>query len=425
MDFIKNLLKYTKDDSLIRDSFILFVATMIMNFGGFAYHFVMGRMLGPADYGILGFILSLFYILLVPFNVIQTSLSKFVATFKAKNDNKNISSLFNKSLKKLFLFGVIGLVIFGVASIFLARVLEIPFTVLILVGFSIPFILLLPVIRGILQGLQLFKGLGSNMIFEAFSKFFIGLLFVVFGFGVFGAVFGIVASYFISFLIGYLLLRNRFVGNKGTFKSREIYTYSWPVFFALFALTLFYSIDVILVKYYFDALTAGYYAAFAILGRIAFFASFSVVFVLFPKVAETHALGKPNLHILKKSLLLITAICVVVVGLYFLYPKLIVSILFGADYVSIAKYVPLFSIVMSLFSYVYVLSFYNLSINRTKFVYALFLLNILEVIALILFHNSLMQVIYALLILISLTFIFMLIYTLKNDTSIRSNSSVQ
>ena len=78
---IKNFLKYTKDDSLIRDSFILFVATMIMNLGAFLYHFVMGRMLGPEGYGILGVVLGFVvnkiieYIAVVQFSVsyLQTS----------------------------------------------------------------------------------------------------------------------------------------------------------------------------------------------------------------------------------------------------------------------------------------------------------------------------------------------------------------
>ncbi len=57
MDFIKKILNYEKDDSLIRDGIILFSATMIANFASYLYHFGMGRFLGPAEYGALGAIL--------------------------------------------------------------------------------------------------------------------------------------------------------------------------------------------------------------------------------------------------------------------------------------------------------------------------------------------------------------------------------
>ena len=69
MVVLKNLFKKLKEDSMIRDSFILLVATMIMNLSGFLYHFVMGRLLEPTNYGILGAALSLFYILLLPLYV--------------------------------------------------------------------------------------------------------------------------------------------------------------------------------------------------------------------------------------------------------------------------------------------------------------------------------------------------------------------
>ena len=130
MAYLRKLFKYTKEDSLIRDSFILFIATMIMNLAGFLYHFVMGRVLGPADYGILGVVLSLFYILLVPFNVIQTSISKFVAMFKAKGDNKSISNLFVRASRKLLLISICAFTVLVFLSyLFLSKYLKIPINV--------------------------------------------------------------------------------------------------------------------------------------------------------------------------------------------------------------------------------------------------------------------------------------------------------
>ena len=179
-----------------------------------------------------------------------------------------------------------------------------------------------------------------------------------------------------------------------------------------------------LVKHYFEDLTAGYYAAFAILGRIAFFASFSIVFVLFPKVAEMHALGKPNIHILKKALLLVTAICSGLILGYLLLPKLVVAVLFGERYFPIIPYMAPFAIIMSLFSCVYILAFYNLSIHRINFVYYLFLLNIIETLLIIKFHSNLWDILFVLLALISISLILMLIYTFKNDKIIGNHPRI-
>ncbi|MBS3168842.1 oligosaccharide flippase family protein [Candidatus Woesearchaeota archaeon] len=382
-------------------------------------------MLGPEGYGILGVVLTLIYLILVLHYVIQTSLSKFVASFHAKKDNASISNLFVRSTKKVILLGIILFVITLLLSWLLADFFRLPIGVVWIVALTIPFILLVPIARGMLQGIQNFKKLGINFITEAFAKFIFGLILVFLGFGIFGAVFGITAAYITSFILGYFVLKKYWKKTNRTVDSKEVYKYSWPVFVVLLTLTLFYSLDIMLVKHYFDAVQSGFYAAFAILGRIIFFASFSLVFVLFPKSVEAHALGKTNTKLLKKSLILVSIVSIAGLLVYLLLPKLVVLILFGSKYLEITKYVFPFGIIMMLFSFVYVLSFYNLSINRYKFIYALILLDISEIIFMILFHKNFYQIIFILGTLIFLALIFMLIYTFKkNGKVINSNSSI-
>ena len=426
MVVLKGLFKKLKEDSMIRDSFILLVATMIMNLSGFLYHLVMGRLLEPTNYGVLGVALSLFQILLVPLYVIQTSISKFVAEFNTRKDKKSIDNLFVRSIKKLLIVSIIVIILTVSVSFIFANYFKMPILVVWLVIAAIPFMLLLPITRGILQGTQSFSKLGWNFIVEALSKFIFGIVFVFIGLGIFGAIFGIVISYMLAFIFGFLVIKKYYKINKKKLDTKRIYRYSWPVFIVLLTLTLFYSLDIFFIKHYFDELTTGYYTAFAILGRIAFFASFSIVFVLFPKVVERQELGKSNMGLLKKALFLVTIICGAVVLVYTFFPKLVVLILFGSKYLSITKYIAIFAIKMSLFSYVYVLSFYNLSINRTGFIYYLLILNILETALIIKFHSNVWQIIITLLILISITLIFMLIYTFtKNEKNINSNTSIQ
>ncbi|MCD4666593.1 hypothetical protein K8R47_02170, partial [archaeon] len=74
VNIIKKILKYDKEDSLIRDGIILVSSSLILSIAGYFYHFYMGRTLGPESYGILGVILSVVYILLVPAQVIQTTI---------------------------------------------------------------------------------------------------------------------------------------------------------------------------------------------------------------------------------------------------------------------------------------------------------------------------------------------------------------
>ncbi|MBS3162246.1 oligosaccharide flippase family protein [Candidatus Woesearchaeota archaeon] len=430
MDIIKKFLKYDKNDSLIRDGIILFTATMIANASGYIYHLGMGRILGPADYGALGAILSLLYILLVPFNVIQTTLSKFVAKFKANDQENKIRYLFYYSLKKLSLYGIILAIISGFFwynTIFPFLNLKYGISLVIVMSILVFFIFLLPINRGILQGLQTFKPLGINIVIEAITKLFFGFLLVMLGFGIVGAFIGIVLSYIIPFIISLWPLKKRYLSKKvEDIEIKSIYKYSFPVLITMLSLTAFYSLDVILVKHYFNDISSGFYAAAALLGRIVFFASLSISMVMFPKVAEMDAMKKPNVHILNKALSIVALISAAISVGYFVLPKLIVMILFGSEYLEITSYIATFALLMSFFSLSYLLALYNLSVNRISFIFILLFFNIIEIVSIVLFHDSLKQVINSLTVVMMLMFILMMFYTLYRNRygTINNNPSI-
>jgi len=426
MGIIKKILNYQKDDSLIRDGIILFTATMIGNFAAYLFHFGMGRFLGPAEYGVLGAILSLLYLLLVPFNVIQTTISKFVAKFKAQNEENKIKYLFYKALRRLLIVGIIGLIIFLILSPWISEFLKINKKNIMMLSIIVPFVLLLPINRGVLQGFQKFKALGVNLIIEALTKLAIGFLLVLMGFGLRGAVIGIILSYIIPFLSSLILLRKEYSKKEENIEEKTIYKYSIPVLITLLSLTAFYSIDVMLVKHYFDEISAGQYAAMAILGRIVFFASLAISMVMFPKVAEMDAQKKPNAHILKKALALVAIVSTGITTTYFLIPNIVVQLLFGKEYLIITNYIAPFALLMSFFSLTYLLALYNLSVNRTSFIYILLSFNIIEITSIVLFHNTLKQVLTFLGITMGLMFITILAYTLiKNARALNNNTSIQ
>ncbi len=404
-------LKYNKNDSLIRDGIILFSATMIANVLGYAYHFAAGRLLGPVQYGILGAVLSLIYIVNVPVNVIQTTIAKFSAKFKAEQHKEKVNVLLRRSVRKLLLTGITATLIFLVLIGFIADFLKIPKEILLLFTPILLFSLLLPITRGILQGLQSFKDLGLNLVSEGFVKMALGIGFVLLGLGVGGAVLGITCSLGIAFLLSYFPLKNFFKKTHETFERNEVYNYALPVFFALLLLTGFYTVDVLLVKHFFQDIDAGYYAALSLIGKMIFFGTFAIGNVMFPKVAEMHSLKKENKQILNKSLILMTLGSFAAVSLYFLFPKIIILLLFGKEYLRIIPLVGWMGVMMAFYSLSYLLSLYNLSIGKLKFIWILFVFFLIEVLALVLFHQNLESIIKILAALMTVLFLILLIYT--------------
>lgn len=387
----------------------------------------MGRVLGPSSYGSLGTLLGIIYLMIVPLFTVQTSITKFVSELKTKKEYGKIKYLMTRSLKVFFYVGIASFILLLLFTPKISDFLHMPILPLIIVDLILIFIFLLPVVRGIMQGMQLFKSLGINQVIEGVTKIIFGILFVYIGLGVSGAIGGILFSHILAFLFAFTPLMFLFKYKKEKFNIKDMYFYSLPVFVVMLSLTAFYSLDLILVKHFFSEVESGYYAAISLIGRTVYFATLSISFVMFPKVSELHSNNKESKHVLFKSLLLILLIGTFLILFYSIFPSFTISLFFGVDYLVIKNLIWIFALIMLLFSLIYSLALYNLSLRKIKFIYILLLFNILEVLLIYLFHNSLTYIIYGILTLmiILLLLLFVCTITYKNEKTINNNPSLQ
>src|SRR3989344_5521148 len=366
---LENIIQKIRKDTLVKQNTILFAGTMTLNVLNYFYHFSVGRILGPADYGILGAFFSIMYILFAPVNSIQTILAKFTADFLAKNEPGKVSYLLNDNVTYVLLFGLVFLVIFITA-----------------------------VSRGFLQGLQKFKILSASLILEGAIKFGLAIILIYLGFNLYGAITAITIALLFSFLFAFYYLKKAIPNDFIKIDSKSIYNYSLPVLITMTVITAMYTTDVILVKHFFEPVTAGLYAAASLLGKIIFFASYSFSWVMFPKIAEAHSKGEPYKHIFHKSLLFVALLSAIAVIIYWLMPHFIVNLLFGEQYIGITNLIAPFGLAMGLFSVAFVVANYYLSINRIKFIYVLTAFLLIEILSIWFFHETLEQVVNILLI---------------------------
>ncbi len=421
---LHKLLNYEKDKSLIRDNLVLFISSMILNGIGFLYHFYMGRVLGPNSYGALGALLSMSYLMIVPLFTVQTSVTRFVSDFKAKGEYGKIKYLLLHALKTFLIIGISGFLILLWFTPKVGDFLHIPLVPLIILDIILIFALLLPVMRGIMQGMQLFKSLGKNQVIEGFSKLGLGILLVYLGLDVVGAISGVMMSYALAFAFAFTPLFFVFKYKSEKFDTKKVYVYSLPVLVAMLSLTAFYSLDLIIVKHFFSEIEAGLYAAVSLIGRTVYFATLSITFVMFPKVSELHLNNKESRPILFKSLLFVILIGVPMILFYLVFPAFTISLFFGSNYLLVKNLLPVFATVMFFFSLIYTLALYNLSLDKTKFVYLLLLFNLLEVLLLSLLHDTISQVVYILLILMIVLFFGLFVYTLLNKDVVNNNTCI-
>ncbi|MDD5254421.1 MAG: oligosaccharide flippase family protein [Candidatus Nanoarchaeia archaeon] len=406
---INRIRKLSRTD-IVRDNFILFFCLIIYNAIGYLFHFFAGRALGPGDYGTFTVLLSLLYLSNVVLTVIQTSITKFAAEFK--DDKEKLAYLFVNSLRRLSFYGILLTIGFFIISPWIARFLKINSVWPVLISGTFLFLsFIVSVNRGILQGLQNFKKLGFSYIFEGLVKIVFGVGLILIGLGVEGGILAFVLSYIAAFLITLFPLRSLFSMRKIHFDTKQVYKYSYVVLVALTLLTLIYTVDVTLVKHFLDPLEAGMYGAMSLMGKIIFFGTLSVSMVMFPKSSELFESKGANKSILYKSLGLVLLFGIPVTLFYFLFPTLSVNLLFGSAYMEMASFLGIYGLVMTLFSLVYLISFYLLSIKQSKFIYILLGFVLVETALIWLFHSTIGVVAYIMLALMAALFLVMMLIT--------------
>jgi len=419
MKFLKTTFTKARSNQFLTGSLVMFVGMMIANLGSYLYHLLMGRMLGPADYGVLASLISLLYLLGIPILALSLVIVKFVSAYKGQKKFGAIRRLFIMLTQKIFLFGIVWVLIFLLLTPFLTSFLHLKSSLPLVIVAAIAFItLFVSTNRGFLQGILRFGYLSSSIALEVGIKLCLAVFLVYLGFKVKGAIFAALVGVVVAYLFTNFFLKKFLKVNKGKdeVEWRPMIEYGLPVFFSILAFTSLYSTDVVLARHFLSAREAGYYASLAVMGKIVYYASYPIIMVMFPLVSERQANGREYKPLLSTSLGLVGIICLGIVGIYFLLPTLMIKILFGSAYLSAAKYLGLFGIFLSLHSLSFLLTNFCLSINQVKIVILPILAAFLQIILISLFHQNLWQVIWASIVVLAFLFCTQTLFYLYSTT---------
>lgn len=386
-----------KSDSLVKHAGIMLIATGLANVGEILFHIFIGRTFDPANFGIVVSLLSIGFIVSLPVTTIQTVIAKYVSQFKVNHEEMKIVSLFVHSLRKVVIYGLLGLAIFILASGYLGLFLRIPTrTPVIITGIALFLVLILPVAQGTLQGLQRFGCLATSIGLGGIIRFVSAFFLVYAGMGINGAMGGVVLGVFAAFLPAFLplkpLLRKQLSTHTGL-DSVDVYNYLWPVFLALLCFAILTSVDLILVKHFFEPLQAGYYSILSLVGRGFVSIAMAVSLAMFPQVSELHEQNKNPYLTLKKSLLICSLLFGLAILIFIIFPQFFIRAVFGKKYLAVSPLLRIFSIAVIPLALTNVLINYRLARRDVNFAYYLILGVIFYIAMLVLFHNSLLQVV--------------------------------
>lgn len=393
------MFKLIFSDRLIRAGSSLFLFSMVSNLFNYLFQVTMGRLLGPSEYGLMNSLLSISVVIGVPLGTIIMVVSKATAEYKAGGNFGNIRSLFALTYKKVLIAGLIGLLLFLGASGYMKNYIHAPSVVpVIILGIAILTSLFYPINAAILQGLQNFTWMNLGIGLGGPLRFLFCLVLVLAGFSVSGVMAGLILSGLSIWAITYIPLRKVLEFEEG--ESNLIppsFTNIFHVLLVNLAFAVMTQADMVLVKHFFPAHEAGIYASAAILGKAVMYLPGAIVLAMFPMVAESNALQLSSGPLIKKSLIISLSLSGSGALLFFIFPNLIIKTFFGVRYIEAAEVMRYFGLAMLPMALLMVLMNYFVAKGRVMFSYVMSLGALLEIGMILIFHGSLLSVIWSLL----------------------------
>lgn len=248
---------------------------------GFLLRIVLARWLGAADLGLYQMVITVQGIAtLIATLGIPVALVKYVAEYK--DVKEKLTQTVSSGLLSSILFGIlVGILLYALSGV-LANVFHMPelARLLKILAFVLPFTSLFQALTGLLNGLRKMKTFASLLILQSILMIAFIIAFVRLGFGVEGAVLGIVLSVIGGCVFG--LYRSRkflHLSLQGLVQNaKKLVLFGSKMFGAnAMGLILAYT-DIILIGYFLTAEDVGYYSVAV---------SLSMFFLIVPQAIQT------------------------------------------------------------------------------------------------------------------------------------------
>ena len=384
-----------KIDAFGKNIILVFLGTSLVNVFNLLYQLLIAHRMSGIDFAGFNSLLAIFTLISSPLATLQTGVAKYTAEFNSQGQIKRIKALLSELIRKALPLAVITFVIFCFLSFYIMDKLKISS---ILAGYILAALLALslvtPVLAGALQGLELFKWFVSQSVIGGALKLIFAFIFISLGFNIAGALGAFLIAGLIVVIILFFPLKSflSFKKIEDGINLKEFILYLAPVASSLFCFSALVNFDMVMVKYLFSPLEAGFYSLAQMIGKIFLFLPCAISIVMFPKAAGLNAKNMDTGHTLNRSLLYGCSLCIIANLFFNLFPSFTLNILTGKASAESVVLGRLFGISMSFFTLLFILINYFLSIKDMRFMKYLILSALLQPLAIILIHKTLIHV---------------------------------
>lgn len=379
---------------LVRQNVVLFGGGLLAGVGGFVYHALAGRLLGPALYGQLASLIAVLAVGSAPAVIFSTVLARHAATLVARGESAAVRSLVLITIRLVAIAGVVTVLVASLLAGQIAAFDHLGSTTSVLIagcalvlgwGVAIP--------RGILQGLQRFTHLALNLGLELLVRTIVMFGLLMAGYAVSGAMVAIFVGLAFCFGLGLYSMRDHIGRSSARVPLNIMGTFSITAAAGIIGVQLLFSQDVILAEHYLGSHQAGIYGGLNKIGAILFFLTLSVSQVLFPRVVEAIVKNEHPGRILLSSAGILTALGAGALLIFALVPGLVVGVLFGPAFSDAAPFVPTVGVIGLALALNNLLVQFFMAVHDAVFVPILLLGCVAEAALIVLFHAGVGQVV--------------------------------
>ncbi|MBT9190253.1 oligosaccharide flippase family protein [Zobellia russellii] len=416
MTAIKLMFKKVSQEQLFMGSVLL------VNGGNYLYNLLLGRLLGPAAFSEAALLVTLLLVLSFMGMTFQLATAKFAVIFSSKEWDifKNIT--YRQA-------SVVGLII-GVLILIFSKQLQALFNteshwMFIIFGLGIPIYFFMSVNRGAYQGRQEFGKLSITYQTEMWSRLVLTML-LLFLLDIEPGTL-VALGIFLSFLFGLFPSDSTSISFREIRKldgenTKRVSQFIWLTACYEFTQIIINNSDVLLVKHYFEPMEAGLYASLALIGRVVYFVAWMFVMLLLPVVVQKQKDGEPTAPVLFKYVSYIGLLSAGIVVVCYLFPELIITLMFGDSYIAMSSLLWQYALATSLFAISNIFAYYFLSLDHYVPVILSGVLGLSQIVLVVLYHDTLESVVYMQLIAMSILLVVQLMYFSNKEVRKKSIS---
>lgn len=312
---------------VLSGSMVLLTGSALATALNLIYNIAVAQLLGAAAFGHAIAV----YTLLVLISAVTLSFQIVSAKVIAQRDSVEAKGNAYKGFHwNAWMAGIVAGLLLVLLRNLISEYLNLPSPVLVLwLAIGATFYVPLGARRGYLQGTCSFRELAINLVLEGFVRLTGSLLIIKLGLGVSG----VIAANSGAVAFAYLFAIPKLPASlkSGSHVKVEFREGLQAIVFFV-GQVLINNCDIVVVKHFFAPTSAGLYAAVALVGRVVFAFSWSVISTMFPVAAASRREEGPRQGVLGTSVLLVFAIgAVITLGLR-VSPAGVWTTLFGSHF---------------------------------------------------------------------------------------------